>query len=111
MKRVMWIENKGDDELSGPARIGWVRVLNRGKKLLYKDQVFLSLRGRGFKSNFIDRVTKDHYWISGCHRDGRDALYGVSVVVDEDALEEYWVRIRNQPANIGQRKFRALSKY
>jgi hypothetical protein len=110
MKRVMWIEDKNGG-LAGPARIGWVEVKNRGKKLVYRDQVFLSLRGKGFKTNFCDRDTKREYWISGCHKDGRDALYGTTAEVDEDALEEYWVNIRGMPEKIGVRKFRPRSKY
>jgi hypothetical protein len=110
MKRVMWIEDKSGG-LAGPARIGWVEIKNRGKKLIYKGKTFLSLRGRGFKSNFYDVDTKDQYWISGCRRDGRDALYNTSVEVDDDALEEYWVRIRNRPEEVDTRRFRAQGKY
>lgn len=110
MKRVMWIEDKSSG-LAGPARIGWVEVKNGGKKVVYGDQTFLSLRGRGFKSNFYDVSTKDEYWISGCRRDGRDALYNTTAEVDEDAAEEYWVRIRNSPEKIAVRKFRAQGKH
>ena len=110
VKRVMWIEDKSGG-LAGPARIGWVEVKNGGKKIVYGDQTFLSLRGGGFKSNFYDVSTKDQYWISGCHRDGKDALYNTNVEIDDDALEEYWVRIRNCPEKIGTRKFRARGKY
>ena len=106
----MWIEDKSAG-LAGPARIGWVQVKNGGKRLLYGDQVFVSLRGRGFKSNFYDAATKDRYWISGCRRDGMDALYGTTVQVDDDALEEYWLRIRNRPDKVGTRSFRARGKY
>ena len=110
MRRVMWIEEKSGG-LNGPARIGWVDVKNGGKKIVYRDQTFLSLRGRGFKSNFYDVSTQGEYWISGCRRDGRDALYGTTVEIDEDALEEYWVRIRNCPEKVGVRKLRVQGKY
>jgi len=109
MKRVMWIEDKSSG-LAGPARIGWVEVKNRGKKLIYNDKIFLSLRGGGFKANFYDTATRDEYWISGCRRDGRDALYNTNVEIDSDAVEEYWVRIRNYPEKVGTRKFRAKGK-
>ncbi|HMM80371.1 MAG TPA: hypothetical protein PKC65_10150 [Pyrinomonadaceae bacterium] len=99
MKRVMWIEHKVGAGLSGPARIGWVSVSDKGKRLDYGDQSFRTLRGSGFKSNYYDIETHDKYWISGCRKDGRDALYGTTVEIDEDALEEYWVNIRNQPEN------------
>ena len=110
MKRVMWIEDKSGG-LAGSARIGWVEVKNRGKKLIYRDQVFLSLRGRGFKSNFYDVATKDEHWISGCRRDGMDALYNTTAEIDDDALEEYWLRIRNCPDKVDTRRFRARGKH
>jgi hypothetical protein len=106
----MWIEDKSSD-LAGLARIGWVEIKNRGKKLIYKGKIFLSLRGRGFKANFYDTATRDEYWISGCRKDGRDALYNTNVEIDDAALEEYWVRIRNCPEKVDTRKFRAQGKY
>lgn len=99
MKRVMWIEHKVGDALSGPARIGWVKISDKGKRLDYGAQAFRSLRGRGFKSNYYDLDTHDEYWISGCRKDGRDPLYNTTVEIDEDALEEYWLNIRRQPQN------------
>src|SRR6476661_5302426 len=97
-ERVMWIEFKGDNNgLSGPARIGWVKVYEKGKRLEYGKQRFRTLRGAGFKSNYYDIDTGEYYWISGCRKDGRDALYNTEVEVDEDALEEYWTTIRNIP--------------
>ncbi len=106
----MWIEDKSGG-LAGPARIGWVEVKNGGKKIIYKDQIFRSLRGDGFKANFYDEATEDEYWISGCHRNGRDALYNTNVEIDGDALEEYWVRIRGCPEKVETRTFRAQGKY
>ena len=106
----MWIEYKRDG-IVGPARIGWVKISQNGKRLDYGNQSFRTLRGQGFKSNYYDRATREEYWISGCHRDGRDALYSTDVEIDDDALEEYWVTIRRQPSNIGLKHFTALSKY
>ena len=99
MKRVMWIEHKVGDGLAGPARIGWVKVSDKGKRLDYGDQAFRTLRGTGFKSNYYDIESKEEYWISGCRKDGSDALYGTIVEIDEDAAEEYWVNIRNHSQN------------
>jgi len=110
MKRVMWIESKRDG-IVGPARIGWVEVKDKGKKLIYREQSFRSLNGSGFKSNYYDINTGEEYWISGCRKDGLNALYGTDVEIDEDALEEYWVRIRNQPEKKKTRGFHALGKY
>ena|SRR5438093_6741998 len=110
MKRVMWIEYKGRG-IVGPARIGWVEVKDRGKKLVYRDQSFRSLKGRGFKSNYYDIDSREEYWITGCRKDGRNALYSTEVEVDEDALEEYWIIIRNQPKKKDIKRFRTPGKY
>jgi hypothetical protein len=111
MRRVMWIEQKLGDGLVGPARIGWVKVLDKGKRLEYGGQGFRTLRGGGFKSNYYDMQTHEEYWISGCRKDGRDALYNTTVEIDEDALEEYWVNIRKQPENRSVRQMSATGKY
>ena len=105
----MWIEYKGNG-IVGPARIGWVKVSDKGKRLDYGDQSFRTLRGQGFKSNYYDVATHEEYWISGCHRDGRDALYSTDVEIDDDAIEEYWINIRRQPAKKELKRFAALSK-
>ncbi len=107
----MWIENKAGVGLSGPAKIDWVKVLNNGRRLDYKNQRFQTLRGSGFKANYRDVETGDPYWISGCRKDGRDALYPTSVEIDEDALHEYWVNTRKQPHNMALRHLKAMSKY
>jgi hypothetical protein len=111
MKRVMWIEYKGENGLVGPARIGWVKVKDKGKRLDYRDRSFRTRHGQGFKSNYYDGETREAYWISGCRKDGRDALYSTDVEIDEDALEEYWVNIRNEPEKMKIKRFRALGKY
>ncbi len=109
MKRVVWIEYKGND-IVGPARIGWVKVSDRGKRLDYGDQAFRTLNGGGFKSNYYDIETNEQYWISGCRKDGRDALYNTTVEIDEDALEEYWLKIRKKPEDKAVRRMTAMGK-
>ncbi len=96
----MYIEYKGDG-LSGPARIGRVSFSKRGKTIYYGGKSFQSLRGRGYKANYLDIETGDEYWISGCKRDGSDRLYGerTPVEIDDDARDEYWTEIRGQPEN------------
>jgi hypothetical protein len=49
----------------------------------------------GFKANYFDVETGEHYWISG----PRKALYASNVPteIDEDAREEYWSVIRKKP--------------
>ena len=74
-------------------------------------KAFDSLRGQGYKANYFDMETREEYWISGCRKDGQDALYDTDVEIDDDTLEEYWMHIRNTPENIDKRKFRALGKH
>jgi hypothetical protein len=92
----MYIECKGGD-IVGPASIGRVTFSKTGRTLYYKGKEFASLNGQGFKSNYVDVETREHYWISGCKKDGTDALYSTQVEIDEDVREEYWVKIRNKP--------------
>ena len=94
--RIMYIERKGDG-ISGPARIGRVMYSKSGKSLYYRGRMFQSLKGNGFKSNFFDAETGEHYWISGCKKDGTDRLYSGSVEIDDDVRDEYWRDIRKQP--------------
>ena len=109
-KRIMWIEYKNDG-LSGPARIGRVTFSKSGKSIHYQGKTFQTLRGNGFKANYFDVETGEEYWISGCRKDGVNALYSTDVEVDEDVREEYWREIRNLPENVGISSFRAKSKY
>jgi len=93
--RIMYIESKSEG-LSGRARIGRVTFSKTGATLYYAGKSFQSLKGSGFKSNYFDVETDEHYWISGPKRNGEDRLYvsNVPVEVDDDVHEEYWSRIR-----------------
>jgi hypothetical protein len=106
----MWLEYKGDG-IVGPAKTGWVTVRDKGKRLDYRGQSFRSLNGSGFKSNYYDLETLEEYWITGCRKDGGNALYNTDVEIDEDALEEYWVNIRKNPDKKNTRRLRAQGKY
>ena len=100
--RIMYIENKSAG-LSGPARIGRVTFSKTGKTVYYGGRTFRSLKGAGFKANYVDVQTGDEYWISGPRKDGADRLYGerVAVMIDEDARGEYWETIRELPKRTG----------
>ena len=94
--RIMYIEDKPDG-LNGPARIGRVTMSKSGQSIHYGGRTFQSLRGHGFKANYIDVDSGDHFWISGPRRDGRDRLYEGSskpVEIDADVIDEYWRDIR-----------------
>ncbi|MFN8395898.1 MAG: 1-deoxy-D-xylulose-5-phosphate synthase [Bacteroidia bacterium] len=99
-QRIMYMECKaGEDALSGEARIGRVTFSKSGKSIHYGGRTFETLKGAGFKANYFDVETGDHYWISGCKKDGSDRLYGerLPILIDEDVREEYWTQIRNMP--------------
>lgn len=106
--RIMWIERK--DGLAGPARIGRVTFSKSRKSIQYQGKTFHTLAGRGFKANYADVETGDEYWISGCHKDGRDALYNTDVEIDEDVRVEYWTLIRKEPEKVHVNRFRAMGK-
>ncbi len=95
----MYIEDKTDG-LVGPARIGRVTYSKSGSSVYYDGKRFESLKGKGFKANYREVETGDEYWISGCHKDGRDALYATDVEIDDDVREEYWIEIRQEPENV-----------
>ena len=110
--RIMWIENKSaGGGLSGPARIGRVTFTKSGKSLRYRGRLFLSMQGSGFKANYFDDESGEQFWISGCRKDGMDALYATDVEIDEDVREEYWQEIRGKPEMAAVGSFRAPGKY
>ena len=106
----MWIECKGENGLVGPARIGRVTFSKSGRSLYYRGKRFESMSGDGFKTNYFEVESGDEYWISGCRKDGRDALYNTDVEVDEDVREEYWNGIRKCPEKVNVSTFRASGK-
>jgi len=94
--RIMYIEDKSDG-LNGPARIGRVTLSKSGQSLHYGARTFQ--RFQGYKANYVDAETGDHFWISGPRKDGRDRLYEGStkpIEIDEDVADEYWKVIRGQ---------------
>ncbi|MCU7930153.1 MAG: 1-deoxy-D-xylulose-5-phosphate synthase [Candidatus Thiodiazotropha sp. (ex Codakia rugifera)] len=107
----MYIECKGNDGIVGVARIGRVKYSKSGKSVHYRGRTYETLSGTGFKSNYIDVESGVHYWISGCRKDGRDALYSTTAEIDEDVLEEYWSEIRGKPENVHISSIKVRSKY
>ncbi|WP_199911643.1 hypothetical protein [Dongshaea marina] len=88
--RIMYIEEKGSG-LEGEARIGRVYFSKSGKTLYYRGRSFQSLKGLGFKANYFEVESGEHYWISGPRKDRQDRLYGGSlgVTIDADIKDEY----------------------
>ncbi|WP_422058072.1 1-deoxy-D-xylulose-5-phosphate synthase [Sphingomonas sp.] len=95
--RIMYIEDKSES-LDGPARIGRVTFSKSGRSIQYAGRTFQSLDGSGFKANYFDVESGDHFWISGPRKDGMDRLYGGStpVEIDPDVAQEYWRDIRGR---------------
>ena len=108
--RIVYLEDKSDG-LSGPARIGRVTYSKTGRSLYYQGRLFQSLAGQGFKANYFEVETGAHYWISGCKKDGTDALYSTTIEIDEDVREEYWTSIRNKPDSTDIKSFKCPGKY
>jgi hypothetical protein len=96
--RIMYIECKSGG-LTGPARIGRVTFSKTGRTIYYQGKSFQGLKGSGFKANYYEVESGDHYWISGPKRDGSDRLYGesTSIAIDDDVRDEYWSEIRKRP--------------
>ena len=88
--KIMYIEDKSSG-IEGSARIGRVYFSKSGKTLYYRGLKFQSLKGAGFKANYFEVESGDHYWISGPRKDQNDRLYGgnMGVEVDEDIKDEY----------------------
>jgi len=93
--RIMYVESKAGG-LEGPARIGRVYFSKTGKTLYYRGMKFRSLKGSGFKANYFELESGDHYWISGPRKDRDNRLYGGNrgVEVDADIREEYESNLR-----------------
>jgi hypothetical protein len=107
--RIMYIESKGSDGISGPARIGRVTFSKTGHSVYYRGRRFV--KSQGFKANFMDTETGEEYWISGCKKNGGDRLYSGTIEIDDDVREEYWTEIRKMPDRKEQHTRRVAGKY
>ena len=108
--RIMYIERKAS-VLGGPARIGRVTFSKSGQSVYYGNRRFQTLSGRGYKANYFDSETGEHYWISGCKKRGNDRLYPGHIEIDPDIQEEYWTVIRGKPEYKHQGKIRCSGKH
>jgi hypothetical protein len=94
----MDIENKsaqlrGQSGVRGPTRIGRVTFSKSRKSFYYRGKTFQSLKGSGFKANYLDVETLEQYWISGPKKNGADGLYGLRPA-NRRGREECWTVIR-----------------
>lgn len=106
----MYVEPGGG--LAGEGgRIGKVSFSKTGRTLYYQGMKFQSLKGDGYKENYYELDSLEGYWISGPKRDGSDALYPMTIAIDDDVREEYWREIRNRPDLKNVSEFRSPGKY
>ena len=86
----MFVQLKtGHDIDQGPCWISVVRF-NRSWKTAYWHGKTLRRWPGMFDANFFDVDTREHYWLSGPHRDHRDTRYGnVTPTIDDDARSAY----------------------
>lgn len=97
--RIMYVEDKSEG-LNGNARIGRATFSKSGRSLSYGGRTFQKT-GSGYKYNYFDVETGEHFWISGPRKDGADRLYPQStapVLIDDDVADEYWTHIRGVAA-------------
>lgn len=106
---VMYIEWKPG--ITGHARIGRVQKSGSGKTFYYRGYTLTSLKGTGYKANYIDAESGMEFWVSNCRKDGNDTLYPGTIEIDADAREEYWTVIRRKPENVGVARIRSAGKY
>jgi hypothetical protein len=90
-KRLMYIENKQGEIDGANARIGWVTFSKSGKSVFYRGRELGKIKGGGISANFKDVETYEQYWVSGVKQEGSNThpAESVSVVIDDDAKEEY----------------------
>jgi hypothetical protein len=108
--QIMYVEYKGDG-LAGTGRICRVSFSKTGKSVYCRGRRLETLSGQGYKANYFDVETGEHYWVSGPKKRGDDSLYPAVIEVDDDVREEYWLTIRNQPESVHLRQFRSEGKY
>lgn len=87
---ILYIEDKSNG-VDGEAHVGRVYFSKSGKTLYYRGLRFQSLKGSGFKANYFETKSGDHYWISGPRKDQNNRLYGGNqgVLIDADVENEY----------------------
>ena len=86
------MESKGEPIDGFSARVGWVSFSRSGKSISYRGRLLTRIKGGGVSGNYVDVDSGIEYWVSGVKRSGSNAHpaeCGISVVVDEDAMEEY----------------------
>lgn len=108
--RIMFI-GPGGGQACGGGRIGRVAFSQTGRSIRYRGITFQTLGGAGYKANYYNVATGAWYWISGPRRDGNDALYPMTIEIDDDVREEYWSEIRKRPDLANCRSYRSGGRH
>ena len=107
VKRLMYLESKSQ-AVGGRGRIGWVERPAVSRVYHYAGKVLrISTDGR---YNCFDAGSGERYLVADPKSNGSDKLYGGFVDIDEDAREEYWLRVRNRPDCVELLSFQAESR-
>lgn len=104
--RIMYVEYKGQG-IQGPGRTTRITYSKSRSSVYFQGRRLQTLAGTGYKANFYDVETGEHYWVSGPKKNGQDRLYGGVVDIDEDVREEYWTEIRKLPERRHLKQYRA----
>lgn len=106
-RRLMYLEGQSQ-AVGGRGRIGWVERSTACQVYRYDGRVLRkSAAGR---YNCFDAGSGERYLVAEPKANGSDKLFGGVVDIDEDAREEYWLRIRNRPDCLAFPSFQAESR-
>lgn len=87
MKRIMYIEQKEQDDLDGPGRIGWVELARNKRAYLYGGRRLRKVIG--FKHNCVDAsIVFSLQLESGSRRRSGSATLGADLNKPAKALEQ-----------------------
>ena len=106
-KRLMYMESRSQ-AIDGRGRIGWVERSSSCRVYRYAGMVLRISTHQQY--NCFDAGTGEPYLVSEPKTSGRDKLNGGFVDIDEDAREEYWRNIRNQPECVHLDSFQATAR-
>jgi hypothetical protein len=96
-RRLMYVEDKSQ-AVDGRGRIGWVDTVATCRAYRYAGRAFQKQNSGSY--NCFDAGTGELALIAEPRVSGRDKLNGGIVDIDDDAREEYWLRVRKQPHNV-----------
>lgn len=103
----MYLESKSQ-AVGGRGRIGWVERSISCRVYHYEGKV-LRISASGCY-NCFDAGSGECYLVAPPKGNGHDKLHGGFVDIDDDAREEYWLRIRNRPDCVDLASFQAESR-